>query len=507
MNTSKTALDCDALIIGSGLMGAAVAAVLREAAPQARILMVDGGPLIGSIPGQHLHDAPEADLAAGYQRRVATGNQGFYAGATTATAIDRGAALIEPGMYRLGALGENAQEMEAAALSWNVGGMGIHWAAATPHPWGREVPDFLEPAQWAADLAQASRLLRVNRQPFPATTTGDAVMAVFSELFSSASKPGRGIQPMPMAVRKDARGRFVRTGPNAILPALASPADDPVFELMANTQAIRLLPQGTGIRGAVLRDVRTGELRDVRAAVTVVCADAIRTPQLLYASEVRPTALGRYLNEHAFLAGRVIADPDNLACSLEGLRPLEPTSQATEHLWLPHSDEAQPYHWQIVNQVQNAPGGRPEYSVGLALYVPTEVQRENRLEFSESETDATGMPRITVHFRYADQDRAHIAEARRVQQRTGDAFGPFDPSTDSALLAPGSSLHFSGTVRMGQADDGTSVCDTDCRVWGYDNLYVAGNGVIPTALACNSTLAGMTTAVRAARSSLQHLRV
>jgi choline dehydrogenase-like flavoprotein len=118
------------------------------------------------------------------------------------------------------------------------------------------------------------------------------------------------------------------------------------------------------------------------------------------------------------------------------------------------------------------------------------------------------MPRATIHFSYSNEDLNRIEQARIVQQRASEALGPFDPTTESALLPPGSSLHFTGTVRMSDTDDGTGVCDPNGRVWGLDNLLLAGNGVVPTALACNSTLTGMITAVRAARaisSELAHL--
>ena len=249
-------------------------------------------------------------------------------------------------------------------------------------------------------------------------------------------------------------------------------------------------------------------MRVLAADTVVVCADTIRTPQLLFASGIRPTALGRYLNEHASLTGRVVADPERLGFRLSDLLPPTISEWTADTLWVPHSGPEQPHQFQVMNSVAIDDDGQPiAYVVGLGGYVRTEIRAENLLEFSETETDSSGLPKITVHFDYTDRDEELIADGQRAQQRMAEQFGPFDPETESARLPAGASLHFSGTVRMGPADDGTSVCGTDCRVWGFDNLYVAGNGVIPTALACNSTLTGMTTAVRAARAVTNAVRV
>jgi choline dehydrogenase-like flavoprotein len=82
--------------------------------------------------------------------------------------------------------------------------------------------------------------------------------------------------------------------------------------------------------------------------------------------------------------------------------------------------------------------------------------------------------------------------------------GP-DAVGNTLLLPPGSSLHYSGTVRMSEADDGTGVVDPDGAVWGVDGLFVAGNGVLPGAVAANITAAGTVTAVRAARAVVRGL--
>lgn len=494
-------LTFDVLIVGSGLMGAAVARCLRQDDAHVRIGMVDGGPPLGSTPGQHLHDVPEPEIWGQYNEKVSTGIQGFYTG--VAPSADVGATMVDvtPGMYHLQSIGEDATAMPAAAVAWNVGGMGIHWTAATPTPWGTEVFPHISAENWSVDLQRAAELLRVNPLPYPPTPAGEAVLTTLGGLFDPLSAEGRGIQVMPMAVNPTPSGLKVRTGPATIFPPIGNPASDNAFTLYPGRLATSVLHQNGRATGVQVRDVRTGETQTLWADNVVVCADAIRTPQLLFASGIRPAALGRYLNEHYFLTGQVLADPDRLGFDLTALDPPTDHEWAADCLWVPHSGADQPYQVHIMNTVMIDDDFTPlAYAVGLEFYIATEIRAENALRFSETETDAAGMPRITIDFDYTDTDRASLEKAKRVQREAAELLGPFDPATDSAVLPAGSSLHFTGTVRMGAADDGTSVCAPDSRVWGFDNLYVAGNGVIPTALACNSTLTGMTTAVRAARA-------
>jgi choline dehydrogenase-like flavoprotein len=197
----------------------------------------------------------------------------------------------------------------------------------------------------------------------------------------------------------------------------------------------------------------------------------------------------------------VLLDLDRFGLTLDALPLPRDGEFSTDSLWLPHNGAAQPFHGQIMNRTYVDEDGRPlAHSVGLSLYAPVESRPENRLVFSESDTDLAGLPRMGFEFAYSEADRALIRRALTEVRSLAEEFGPFDPTTERALLAPGSSLHLTGTVRAGAADDGTSVCDPDGRVWGYDNLYLAGNGVVPTAMAANVTLTGAVTAVRAARA-------
>jgi choline dehydrogenase-like flavoprotein len=142
---------------------------------------------------------------------------------------------------------------------------------------------------------------------------------------------------------------------------------------------------------------------------------------------------------------------------------------------------------------------------GLALYVPTETQESNRVSFSETQCDALGLPTMTISFGYTDADLQLLKEAREAQAEAGSRLGGFSAKVDARVQPPGTSLHMTGTVRMGPSNDGTSVCDPHGRVWDVPNVYLAGCGVVPTPLVGNSTLSGVVTAVRAGRAVARDL--
>jgi len=501
----ETTTPVDVLIVGSGIMGAALARGLRDADPSVRLLMIDGGPAVGSVPGLHLHDSEEPEIWSRYNQRVATGVQGMYTGADVTPDITDELRSVAPGMYNLSAMGENAAAMPASAVSWNVGGMGVHWTAATPWPAGEEVFDGGDPVQWEQDLARARELLDVQESPLGPTVPGRVVLDVLEDAFGAVSAEGRHPQPMPMAVAGNPTGTLLRTGPSRIFPPIAHGGDE-AFELRAGTLAIAIRRDGDRVIGVRVRETATGREDDIDARTVIVCADVVRTPQLLFASGIRPAALGRFLNEHAFVTGRVVMDLERFGLTPEDLPRLREGEFATDSLWLPQNGDAQPFHGQIMNTVFVDEEHRPfAYSVGLSFYTPVESRPENRLVFSEEETDVTGLPRIRVEFEYSDRDRELIAAAQERIREIAERFGSFDPETECAVLAPGSSLHLTGTVRSGSVDDGTSVCDESGRVRGVEGLYLAGNGVIPTPVVCNATLTGTVTAVRATRAVLAEL--
>ncbi|MCW4385902.1 GMC oxidoreductase [Salinibacterium sp. SYSU T00001] len=494
----------DVAIVGSGPAGSAYARVLSERAPDATVAMFEVGPTVSQPPGAHVKNIPDPEERS----RAQTLSEGPGAGAETVKdpgAVKAGQRRARPGTFLLdrGYQVEGEDGLPVAAMSSNVGGMSAHWTGACPRPGGSERIGFLDDLDEM--LGEAERLLGVTSDAFEASPYA----ALVRERLSAAVDEGRvaesRVQPMPLAVHRRPDGNLVWSGSDVVLGEVTRA--NPNFSLHDESLVTRVLVEEGRAAGVEVKDLRTGETATVRARFVVVAADALRTPQVLWASGIRPAALGRYLNDQAQIvfASRIRDAVDGDADRHAGTGVSEQSGVS----WVPFTDEM-PFHGQIM-QLDASPVPIAEDDpvvpgsiVGLGLFCAKDLQASDRVEFSESERDSYGMPAMTIHYTLTEHDRAVIERARQEIVRLGAAVGePLDPQPFTMPL--GSSLHYQGTVRMGQSDDGTSVCSPDSEVWGAPGVFVAGNGVIPTPTACNPTLTAVALSVRGARRIVEQL--
>jgi pyranose oxidase len=495
----------DVAIVGSGPTGAAYARILTEQAPGATIAMFEVGPAVSDPPGAHVKNISDPEARAAAQRR----SEGPGANAETVDspgAVKSGQRRARPGTYLLSDSykfdGEDG--MPVAAMSSNVGGMSAHWTGACPRPGGAERIGFLDDLDEL--LAEGDRLLGVTTDAFDATPYGDLVRDRLAAAVDEGRAPAARVQRMPLAVHRRPDGRLVWSGSDVVLGDTTR--GNPAFSLFPESLVTKVLVEDGAAAGVEVKDLTTGDVATVRARFVVVAADALRTPQVLWASGIRPAALGRYLNDQTqvVFATRIreVVEPDAApGTSRAGL------SEYSGVTWVPYTDD-KPFHGQVM-QLDASPIPLAEDDpvvpgsiVGLGLFCIKDLQADDRVEFAEDEVDAYGMPAMRLHYRLTDADRAVIARAQQEIVRLGRAVG--EPLDDAPFTLPlGSSLHYQGTTRMGATDDGASVCSPDSEVWGYPGVFVAGNGVIPTATACNPTVTSVGLAVRGAREIARRL--
>jgi choline dehydrogenase-like flavoprotein len=488
----------DVLVVGSGPVGAAYARIVLEAVPTATVLMVDRGPALTDVPGMNLKNLLKngamADLSAAELIPVVP----------PAALARSGTELIDPRGPRPG-------HMPAAAVSTNVGGMGAHWSCATPTPGDDERGSVVGESEWDELLRAAAGLLHSSTQAFGASARGAAMIELLASSFDGMLD--RPVQVMPHACERLADGRLSWTGTDTVLGPLVAGTEH--FTLRPDTLCRRLEVVAGRVVGAELVDVPTGREERVVARAVVVAGDSLRTPQLLWASGVRPVALGRYLNEHSMVGATVVLADKTMQRAAEIGPEVAAEDFASDPLaavWLPYAGSTHRFSGQIntspgspagfaVDGLDGVPASR---IVSLTWFCPKQPREEDRIEFLE-QLGADGMPIPDITYSLSVDDERVVGEAIDLTTQAGMAIGTFVAGEEPALLADGQSLHYMGTVRMGQVDDGTSVCDGYSRVWGVDGLYVGGNGVIPTATACNPTLTSVALAVRGARQLASEL--
>lgn len=494
--------EVDVAIVGSGPAGATYARILSEQSPLATIAMFEVGPTVTNPPGAHVKNIADPAERAAAQRS----SEGPEAGDGTNTvnspgAVKSGERRSRPGTFLLnsGYQVDGEDGLPVAAMSSNVGGMSAHWTGACPRPGESERIDFLPDLDEL--LAEGERLLGVTADAFDASPYAELVRGRLEAAMNSGRSAERRVQRMPLAVHRRDDGRLVWSGSDVVLGDETRANSN--FTLFDESLVTRVIVENSRAAAVEVTDRRTGESHIVRARFVVVAADALRTPQLLWASGIRPAALGRYLNDQAQIvfASRIRDAAPDAAAEGPGATGLSEQSGVS---WVPFTDEM-PFHGQIM-QLDASPVPLtdddlvvPGSIVGLGLFCAKELQASDRVEFSEVESDAYGMPAMTLHYTLTDRDHAVIDRACSEIVTLGAVVG--EPLDSRAFVMPlGSSLHYQGTVRMAASDDGESVCGPTSELWSVPGLFVAGNGVIPTPTACNPTLTGVALAVAGARN-------
>ncbi|MDL4821088.1 GMC oxidoreductase [Actinomadura opuntiae] len=481
----------DLLVIGSGPAGAAFARRALDAFPAASVLILEAGPRLTDAAGENVRNVP-AGLRKQLQERVSGPQpEGFRPFGARPLRARPGTLLIRND----DGSGDGQDGMPAAAYSANVGGMGAHWTCAVPRPGGSERIPFIDAAEMDAALDAADRLLNTTTTGLRATHAAGVIRQKLAERYDHLLPDGRKTGPMPLACAPapDRDGLPRWTGADTILGDT-----DGRLTIRPDALARRLLLDGDRVTGAEVLDTRTGSVFTVHADVVAVACDALRTPQLLWASGLRPPALGRYLNDQPQVV--VGARLDLPTETDRGATATDPRDTLTGVSWVPFTDGVHPFHGQVM-QLDASPiaihvGDRPDPRpmVGLGWFLPKDIQADDRVWFDDDDLDERGMPRIHIDYALTGNDWDQVHRAVKELEALAAELGEQTRVPD--LLPAGSSLHYQGSVRMGAVDDGTSICDDRGRVWGYRNLFIGGNGVIPTATACNPTLTAVALVVR-----------
>ncbi|MEU1971464.1 GMC oxidoreductase [Microbacterium sp. NPDC019599] len=513
-------------VVGSGPIGSAYARLLVEGVPDARVVMFEAGPQLTAVPGESVRNI--ADPAE--KERARERSQGPQAG-DFRESLGIPAGVVVEGMFTarqgthlidFGGPGSgHAPTFPAAAAATNVGGQGAHWTCATPAPAFSERIGFIADAEWDELIAVAGDLLHVQSAAFADSAVGGGIRSLLEEEFAGELPEGYGPGTLPVAGDPQPDGSMRWAGADVVLGPLIDPSSplSERFELRDLSLVRRLELEGDRVTGITVEDLRTRETYAFSADAVVVAADAFRTPQLLWASGIRPEALGHYLTEHPVVISTVAVDADKIGrfateadldaeIARRAHNPADPVAAVNR---IPFSEPDHPFALQVM-YAENPPfqldpshpqAGNKWGYVNMGYGMRKRPRFEDVVTFDDDELDYRGFPNMTIEYALTDAETAEIEAATERLRRAGGAIGEF--VAEPRLLPNGSSLHYMGTYRVGQADDGTSVADPWSRVWGVEGLVVGGNGTIPTANAMNPTLMSVAIAVRGARRLAEEL--
>jgi len=558
-STSPTPIEwesCDVLIVGAGPVGCAVARKLLETNNKLKVTIVDAGSQQSAKPGEHLKNAFVFQRNIDQFVNVIKG----HLNPLSIPVDQRPTLTMDPGAFRPDRAfirnGQNPDQkaefnLPAAAATFGIGGMATHWTCATP----RQHPQLerwagIPGSSWDELYTEAEEWFNVHPRkgvpltshPFVHSIRHQIVQGVLRNAFPELTAPDWP-QPLPLACQRRADNpEFVTwSGADTVLGPLITDPDPKRFETFRILEQHRcnyLLKNNssTSIEGVVVDDLVHWKSRLIQAKKAyVICAGAVLTPQILFNSEITPEPLGCYLSEQPMAFCQVVLKQnlldkldtspyldrsardrvgkyrqdqiDNPATQHQVLDPIPfPMTEPEPQVYIPVSPK-HPWHAQIHRDAfqygEIGPNVDGRVIVDLRWFGMMEQVKANAVTFSRKYKDQYGMPQPTFHYDSNSKDeRYQLHDMMGTMVRAANALGGFLSPSEPRFMTPGLTLHIHGTVRLGDRPE-DSVADHSGKVWGFDNLYVGGNGVLPRSNACNPTLTSVALAIHAAKEMLK----
>ncbi|KAF7342404.1 GMC oxidoreductase [Mycena venus] len=165
--------------------------------------------------------------------------------------------------------------------------------------------------------------------------------------------------------------------------------------------------------------------------------------------------------------------------------------------------KTRPWHAQIHRDAfsygEAGPKVDPRLVVDLRFFGRQNGVPTNKLIFEDGIEDGFGMPQPTFVYQPTSEFATEAHNMMDDMTDVANHLGGYLPDSYPQFMTPGLALHLGGTVRLGTAaEKADSVADYNSKVWNFKNLYVGGNGTIPTAFAANPTLTSIALAIRSA---------